>query len=896
MTFDNFTIRAQEALQHAVQRASELRQQSITPAHLLHGIMDVGENVTQFLFGKTGVNAQVLASTLERHLQSLPRVEGGEPYLDSDSNKVLNAAQEIARKDGDQFTGLEPLLLALLNTPSVVAQMLKDAGMTTTTLTAAIKELRGGKKVDSASAEDTYQALSKYARDLVAEARDGKLDPVIGRDDEIRRVLQILSRRTKNNPILIGEPGTGKTAIVEGLAQRIVRGDVPENLRNKRLFSLDMGALVAGAKYKGEFEERLKSVVNEVTAANGDIILFIDEIHTLVGAGKGEGAMDAANILKPALARGELRSIGATTLEEYQKYFEKDKALERRFQTVLVDEPTPEDAISILRGLKERYENHHHVRIQDDALIAAVTLSHRYISDRFLPDKAIDLMDEAAAKLRMERDSQPEQLDEISRRLRQLEIEREAIRREAEVAAQNAPAPNTVGATAEQAHQAKLTALNQEIQSLEEEEHELKGKWEGERELLAKIQDHKQQIESLKYEAERAEREGDYGKVAEIRYGKLQQLETEIAEIHQQLQQRQGAEAMVKEEVTADDIADVVSRWTGIPVTRMLQSERKKLLHLEDELHARVIGQDEAITAVADAVRRSRAGLQDPKRPIGSFIFLGATGVGKTELAKALAECLFDDENMMTRIDMSEYQEKFSATRLIGAPPGYVGYDEGGQLTEAVRRKPYSVVLFDEIEKAHPDVFNILLQVLDDGRLTDNKGRTVNFKNTIIIMTSNLLTGKETEVFGEQGADNTQISEATREKLVNQLTQPRLSTNGTPIPGLRPEFVNRIDDILMFHALTRSEIEQIVRIHIKAIAHRLEEQGITLRVNNDAVSFLAEEGYDPDFGARPVKRALQQHLLNDLSRAILGGTVSSAQPIIVEKAEHGLVFKNDTQG
>ena len=895
MTFDNFTIRAQEALQHAVQRASELRQQSITPAHLLHGIMDVGENVTQFLFGKTGVNAQVLASTLERHLQSLPRVEGGEPYLDSDSNKVLNAAQEIARKDGDQFTGLEPLLLALLNTPSVVAQMLKDAGMTTTTLTAAIKELRGGKKVDSASAEDTYQALSKYARDLVAEARDGKLDPVIGRDDEIRRVLQILSRRTKNNPILIGEPGTGKTAIVEGLAQRIVRGDVPENLRNKRLFSLDMGALVAGAKYKGEFEERLKSVVNEVTAANGDIILFIDEIHTLVGAGKGEGAMDAANILKPALARGELRSIGATTLEEYQKYFEKDKALERRFQTVLVDEPTPEDAISILRGLKERYENHHHVRIQDDALIAAVTLSHRYISDRFLPDKAIDLMDEAAAKLRMERDSQPEQLDEISRRLRQLEIEREAIRREAEVAAQNAPAPNTAGATAEQAHQAKLTALNQEIQSLEEEEHELKGKWEGERELLAKIQDHKQQIESLKYEAERAEREGDYGKVAEIRYGKLQQLETEIAEIHQQLQQRQGAEAMVKEEVTVDDIADVVSRWTGIPVTRMLQSEREKLLHLEDELHARVIGQDEAITAVADAVRRSRAGLQDPKRPIGSFIFLGATGVGKTELAKALAECLFDDENMMTRIDMSEYQEKFSATRLIGAPPGYVGYDEGGQLTEAVRRKPYSVVLFDEIEKAHPDVFNILLQVLDDGRLTDNKGRTVNFKNTIIIMTSNLLTGKETEVFGEQGADNTQISEATREKLVNQLTQPRLSSNGTPIPGLRPEFVNRIDDILMFHALTRSEIEQIVRIHIKAIAHRLEEQGITLRVNNDAVSFLAEEGYDPDFGARPVKRALQQHLLNDLSRAILGGTVSSAQPIIVEKAEHGLVFKNDTQ-
>ena len=894
MNYNNFTIRAQEALQHAVQRASELHQQSITPAHLLYGVLEVGENVTQFLFGKTGVNAQVLTATLNKHLQSLPRVEGGEPYLDNESNKVLNAAQEIARKDGDQFTGLEPLLLALLNTPSVVAQMLKDAGMTATALAAAIKELRGGKKVDSASAEDTYQALNKYARDLVAEARDGKLDPVIGRDDEIRRVLQILSRRTKNNPILIGEPGTGKTAIVEGLAQRIVRGDVPENLHNKRLFSLDMGALVAGAKYKGEFEERLKSVVNEVTAANGDIILFIDEIHTLVGAGKGEGAMDAANILKPALARGELRSIGATTLEEYQKYFEKDKALERRFQTVLVDEPTPEDAISILRGLKERYENHHHVRIQDDALIAAVTLSHRYISDRFLPDKAIDLMDEAAAKLRMERDSQPEQLDEISRRLRQLEIEREAIRREAEVAAQNAPAPNATGVTAEQAHQAKLTALNQEIQTLEEEEHNLKGKWEGERELLAKIQDHKQQIEQLKYEAERAEREGDYGKVAEIRYGKLQQLETEIAEIHQNLQQRQGAEAMVKEEVTADDIADVVSRWTGIPVTRMLQSEREKLLHLEDELHARVIGQDEAITAVADAVRRSRAGLQDPKRPIGSFIFLGATGVGKTELAKALAECLFDDENMMTRIDMSEYQEKFSATRLIGAPPGYVGYDEGGQLTEAVRRKPYSVVLFDEIEKAHPDVFNILLQVLDDGRLTDNKGRTVNFKNTIIIMTSNLLTGKESEVFGNQDADNTQISEATRQKLVNQLTQPRLSTNGTPIPGLRPEFVNRIDDILLFHALTRSEIEQIVRIHVATIARRLEEQGITLRVNNDAISFLAEEGFDPDFGARPVKRALQQHLLNDLSRAILGGQVSSAQPILVEKQGESLVFKNDT--
>lgn len=873
MNFDNFTLKAQEAVQHAVQTAQRTQRQAITATHLLQGVIAVGENVTQFLFGKTGVNADLLSRTIDSELQSLPRVEGGEPYLDRDANAALNAAQDIARRDGDQFVGLEPLLLALLTTDSTASRLLKDAGLTADALTAAIKELRGGRKADSASSEDTYQSLQKYARDLVAEARDGKLDPVIGRDEEIRRVLQILSRRTKNNPILIGEPGTGKTAIVEGLAQRIARGDVPENLRNKRVFSLDMGALVAGAKYKGEFEERLKSVVNEVTAAEGGIILFIDEIHTLVGAGKGEGAMDAANILKPALARGELRSIGATTLEEYQKYFEKDKALERRFQTVLVDEPTPEDAISILRGLKERYENHHHVRIQDDALIAAVTLSHRYISDRFLPDKAIDLMDEAAAKLRMERDSQPEQLDEISRRLRQLEIEREAIRREADAAADGS-------------HDAKLTALNKEIQSLQEEEHDLKGKWEGEREILTQIQQHKQEIEQLKFEADRAEREGDYGKVAEIRYGRLKELEGKIAELHDTLLKRQGAEAMVKEEVTADDIADVVSRWTGIPVTRMLQSEREKLLHLEDELHARVIGQDEAIKAVADAVRRSRAGLQDPKRPIGSFIFLGSTGVGKTELAKALAECLFDDENMMTRIDMSEYQEKFSATRLIGAPPGYVGYDEGGQLTEAVRRKPYSVVLFDEIEKAHPDVFNILLQVLDDGRLTDNKGRTVNFKNTIIIMTSNLLTAKD----APQGDDN---SESSREQLVAALTAPRLSPSGTPLPGLRPEFVNRIDDILMFHALNRSEIEQIVRLHIATVARRLEAQGITLRVNDDAVAFLAEEGYDPDFGARPVKRALQNFLLNDLSRAILGGKVNQAYPILVKKSGDGLIFEND---
>lgn len=873
MNFDNFTIKAQEAVQHAVQTAQRTQRQAITATHLLEGVLAVGENVTQFLFGKTGVNADLLSRTIDSELQSLPRVEGGEPYLDRDANAALTAAQDIARRDGDQFVGLEPLLLALLTTDSTASRLLKDAGLTADALTAAIKELRGGRKADSASSEDTYQSLQKYARDLVAEARDGKLDPVIGRDEEIRRVLQILSRRTKNNPILIGEPGTGKTAIVEGLAQRIARGDVPENLRNKRVFSLDMGALVAGAKYKGEFEERLKSVVNEVTAAEGGIILFIDEIHTLVGAGKGEGAMDAANILKPALARGELRSIGATTLEEYQKYFEKDKALERRFQTVLVDEPTPEDAISILRGLKERYENHHHVRIQDDALIAAVTLSHRYISDRFLPDKAIDLMDEAAAKLRMERDSQPEQLDEISRRLRQLEIEREAIRREADAAADGS-------------HDAKLTALNKEIQSLQEEEHDLKGKWEGEREILTQIQQHKQEIEQLKFEADRAEREGDYGKVAEIRYGRLKELEGKIAELHDTLLKRQGAEAMVKEEVTADDIADVVSRWTGIPVTRMLQSEREKLLHLEDELHARVIGQDEAIKAVADAVRRSRAGLQDPKRPIGSFIFLGSTGVGKTELAKALAECLFDDENMMTRIDMSEYQEKFSATRLIGAPPGYVGYDEGGQLTEAVRRKPYSVVLFDEIEKAHPDVFNILLQVLDDGRLTDNKGRTVNFKNTIIIMTSNLLTAKDTpEADGDK--------ESTREQLVAALTAPRISPSGTPLPGLRPEFVNRIDDIIMFHSLTRSEIEQIVRIHIATVAHRLEAQGITLRVNDDAVSFLADEGYDPDYGARPVKRALQNFLLNDLSKAILSGKVDNTHPILVKKSGDGLIFEND---
>lgn len=873
MKFDNFTLKAQEALQGAVHKASALQQQAVGAAHLLDGVLEADPHVVGFLFGKMGVNEKVVRATLDRHLQSLPRVSGGEPYLDNEANQVLQTAQRLAQQQGDSFTALEHLLQALMEVQSVAAQLLKDAGLTADALKRAVAELRGGRKVDTPTSEETYQALAKYARDLVSEARDGKLDPVIGRDDEIRRVLQILSRRTKNNPILIGEPGTGKTAIVEGLAQRIVRGDVPDNLRDKRLFSLDMGALIAGAKYKGEFEERLKSVVNEVIAAEGGIILFIDEIHTLVGAGKGEGAMDAANILKPALARGELRSVGATTLDEYQKHFEKDKALERRFQTVLVDEPTPEDAISILRGLKERYENHHRVRIQDDALIAAVTLSHRYIADRFLPDKAIDLMDEAAAKLRMERDSQPEQLDEISRRRRQLEIEREAIRREAEA-----------DGDAAHAHAQKLAALNAEIQQLEEQEGGLKAKWEGERDLLAQIQSHKQEIEHLQFAAERAEREGDYGRVAEIRYGKVQQLESAIAELQDELHRRQGAAAMVKEEVTADDIADVVSRWTGIPVAKMLQSEREKLLTLEDELHRRVIGQDEAVRAVADAVRRSRAGLQDPKRPIGSFVFLGATGVGKTELAKALAECLFDDENLMTRIDMSEYQEKFAATRLIGAPPGYVGYDEGGQLTEAVRRKPYSVVLFDEIEKAHPDVFNILLQVLDDGRLTDNKGRTVNFKNTIVIMTSNLLTGREIE---QIVADR----HATREELVAALTQPRLSPTGTSLPGLRPEFVNRIDDILLFTPLTEQDIAQIVRIQVGNIARRLAEQGIQIEVDETAVAFMARAGYDPDYGARPVKRAIQSLLLNDLSRAILGGKVSKEQPIRVSVEGEQLSFR-----
>lgn len=867
MNFDNFTIKAQQAVQQAVDRAQQNGQQAITPVHLLAGVLAVGENVTKFVFGKLGVNEQALQAAVNQELQHQPRVSGNSssPYLDDTANKVLLRAQDLARKGGDTYVGLEPLLQALLEVSSTAAQMLKDAGVSTDALIKAIAELRGGQKATSQSSEDTYQALSKYARNLVDEAREGKLDPVIGRDEEIRRVLQILSRRTKNNPILIGEPGTGKTAIVEGLAERIVRGDVPENLKNKRLYSLDMGALVAGAKYKGEFEERLKSVINEVTQAQSDIILFIDEIHTLVGAGKGEGAMDAANILKPALARGELRSIGATTLEEYQKYFEKDKALERRFQTVMVDEPSPEDAISILRGLKERYENHHKVRIQDDAIIAAVQLSHRYISDRFLPDKAIDLMDEAAAKLRMERDSQPEELDEITRRLRQLEIEREAIKRENDTA--------------------KLEQLNKEIAELSEREKDLRAKWEGEKEVLSRIQQDKQQMEQLKFEAERAEREGDYGRVAEIRYGKLKELEADITQQQSQLKNRQGAEAMVKEEVTADDIADVVARWTGIPVTRMLQSEREKLLHLEDELHKRVVGQDEAIEAVADAVRRSRAGLQDPKRPIGSFIFLGTTGVGKTELAKALADYLFNDENMMTRIDMSEYQEKFSVSRLVGAPPGYVGYEEGGQLTEAVRRKPYSVVLFDEIEKAHPDVFNILLQVLDDGRLTDNKGRVVNFKNTIIIMTSNMgsqmIQQKFEAIANKNAAERERIIDETKTQVLDMLKKT-----------IRPEFLNRIDDIIMFQPLTQPQIEQIVRLQVNGIAHLLADQDVKLNVSDAAIKLVAQAGFDPEFGARPVKRALQRMLLNDLSRALLAGSVNKTEPIYVDANGEKLEFKN----
>ena len=862
MNFNNFTIKSQEAVQQAVNITQARGQQAIEPVHLLAGVLKVGENVTNFIFQKLGMNAQQIALVIDKQIDSLPKVSGGEPYLSRESNEILQRAVQYSKEMGDEFVSLEAIILALLNVKSTVATILKDAGMTDKELRSAIAELRKGEKVTSQSSEDTYQSLSKYAINLNEAARSGKLDPVIGRDEEIRRVLQILSRRTKNNPILIGEPGTGKTAIVEGLAHRIIRGDVPDNLKNKQIFSLDMGALVAGAKYKGEFEERLKSVVNEVIKAEGSIILFIDEIHTLVGAGKGEGAMDAANILKPALARGELRSIGATTLDEYQKYFEKDKALERRFQTVMVAEPDTLSTISILRGLKERYENHHKVRIKDEAIIAAVELSNRYITERFLPDKAIDLMDEAAAKLRMERDSVPEELDEISRHLKQLEIEREAIKREKD--------------------EPKLQQLNKEIAELKEQETSYKAKWQSEKELVNKIQQNKQEIEQLKFEAEKAEREGDYGKVAEIRYGKLQALENEIKDIQEDLKHKQGDSAMIKEEVTAEDIADVVSRWTGIPVNKMLQSERDKLLHLEQELHLRVVGQDEAIAAVSDAVRRSRAGLQDPKRPIGSFIFLGTTGVGKTELAKALADYLFDDESLMTRIDMSEYQEKHSVSRLIGAPPGYVGYDEGGQLTEAVRRKPYSVVLFDEIEKAHPDVFNILLQVLDDGRLTDNKGRTVNFKNTIIIMTSNLGSAYIQSQFEKINDENREVViEETKKEVMSMLKKT-----------IRPEFLNRIDETIMFMPLNREEIEQIVMLQINGIKNMLAGNGITLEMTDEAVRFIASTGYDPEFGARPVKRAIQRYLLNDLSKKLLSQEVDRSKPIIVETAGDGLKFRN----
>ena len=862
MTFDKFTIKAQEAIQEAVNIAQQAGQQTIEPVHLLKGITSKATDVVNYIFQKLGINIQQISTLADQEIQHLQRVQGGQQYLSNDSNSVLTNAQDISQKMGDEFVSVEPIILALLTVNSTASRILKDAGCTEKDMRAAIKELRQGQNVKSQSADENYQSLDKYAKNLVEQARSGKLDPVIGRDEEIRRVLQILSRRTKNNPILIGEPGTGKTAIVEGLAERIVRGDVPENLKDKQLYSLDMGALVAGAKYKGEFEERLKNVIKEVTGSEGRIILFIDEIHTLVGAGGGEGAMDAANILKPALARGELRAIGATTLNEYQKYFEKDKALERRFQTVMVDEPDEPDAISILRGLKERYENHHKVRIQDDACIAAVQLSERYISDRFLPDKAIDLMDEAAAKLRMERDSVPEELDEITRKLKQLEIEREAIKRENDMP--------------------KIQQLDKDIADLKDQEKSYRAKWESEKALVNKIQQDKQEIENLKFEAERAEREGNYERVAEIRYGKIKSLESDIENIQIELKTTQGAEGMVREEVTADDIAEVVSRWTGIPVTRMMQSEREKLLHLEEELHKRVIGQDEAIEAVSDAVRRSRAGLQDPKRPIASFIFLGTTGVGKTELAKALAEYLFNDETMMTRIDMSEYQEKFSVTRLIGAPPGYVGYDEGGQLTEAVRRKPYSVVLFDEIEKAHSDVFNILLQVLDDGRLTDNKGRTVNFKNTIIIMTSNLGSQYIQSQFENLNACNhDEVIDETKKNVMEMLKKT-----------IRPEFLNRIDETIMFLPLNKKEIADVVKLQMNAVEKMLEPQGFTLEVTDTAIDYLTEVGFDPEFGARPVKRAIQRYILNNLSKKILAEQVLRDKPIIIDANENGLIFKN----
>lgn len=862
MNFNNFTIKAQESVQESIDLARTNNQQIIEPTHLLKGLTIVGEDIVNFLFQKMGVNVTQLQLNIDKDIESFPKVSGGEPTLSRELNSVFQKANDIASKMQDQFVSIEHLLLAIIYEKNSASQLLKGLGASPKMLELAIKELRKGEKVTSQSAEETYQALSKYSVNLNEAARSGKLDPVIGRDEEIRRVLQILSRRTKNNPILIGEPGTGKTAIAEGLAHRIIRGDVPENLKSKQIYSLDMGALIAGAKYKGEFEERLKSVVNEVVKSEGEIILFIDEIHTLVGAGKSDGAMDAANILKPALARGELRSIGATTLDEYQKYFEKDKALERRFQTVIVEEPSESDTISILRGLKERYENHHKVRIKDEAIIAAVQLSHRYISDRFLPDKAIDLMDEAAAKLRMEVNSVPEELDEIMRRIKQLEIEREAIRRE-----------NDTG---------KETMLSKQIEDLREEENVMKARWQSEKDLINKIQQNKIDIEDAKFEADKAEREGDYGKVAELRYGKIKEKEEEIDELKSKLHSQQGGKAMIKEEVDSEDIADVVARWTGIPVTKMMQSEREKLLHLEEELHKRVVGQHLAINAVSDAVRRNRAGLSDPKRPIGSFIFLGTTGVGKTELAKALADYLFDDENMMTRIDMSEYQEKFSATRLIGAPPGYVGYDEGGQLTEAIRRKPYSVVLFDEVEKAHPDVFNVLLQVLDDGRLTDNKGRVVNFKNTIIIMTSNMGSALIRENFESITPQNhDEVVETTKNMVLNMLKQ-----------NVRPEFLNRIDDIIMFEPLKQDEITQIVRIQLDIAKRMLAENGLTLEYTESAVLALSHAGYDPEFGARPVKRVIQRMVLNQLSKDILSSKVDNTRPIVIDAVDEHIFFKN----
>lgn len=862
MNFNNFTIKSQEAIQKAIEITRGAGNEAIEPVHLLKGVMTEGESLINFIFSKVGANVATLMRQVDTKIAAEPKVSGGEPYLSRSSNDVLQKALDIAKKQGDEYVTLEALLLAIFTVNSPASTILKDAGLSQRELESAIAELRKGKKATDQSAEDTYQALSKYAINLNERAREGKLDPVIGRDDEIRRVLQILSRRTKNNPMLIGEPGTGKTAIAEGLAQRIVRGDVPENLRTKQIYSLDMGALVAGAKYKGEFEERLKAIVNEVTGADGEIILFIDEIHTLVGAGKGEGAMDAANILKPALARGELRSIGATTLDEYQKYFEKDKALERRFQKVMVNEPDEAAAIAILRGLKERYENHHKVRIRDEAIIAAVTLSERYITDRFLPDKAIDLVDEAASKLRLEIDSVPQALDEITRLIAQKEIEREAIKREGDTE--------------------KVKEIEKSLADLRDQEKEFTAKWKAEKDLINKIQQNKIDIEQLNFDAERAEREGDYAKVAEIRYSKVQQKEQENAQIQEQLKMMQGEKAFIKEEVDSEDIADVVSRWTGIPVNKMVQSEKEKLLHLEAELHNRVVGQNDAIAAIADAVRRSRAGLNDPRRPIGSFIFLGTTGVGKTELAKALAEYLFDDETMMTRIDMSEYQEKHSVSRLVGAPPGYVGYDEGGQLTEAVRRKPYSVVLFDEIEKAHPDVFNILLQVLDDGHLTDNKGRLVNFKNTIIIMTSNMGSHVIRDNFAKLTPENRgEVIEKTKGEVLELLKQQ-----------IRPEFLNRIDEIIMFTPLNEQEIEEIVGLQIKSIQRMLAKNGVTLEVTPKALKFLAEEGYDPEFGARPVKRVIHRMVLNQLSKDILGQKVDREKPIVIDYDGNDIVFRN----